>query len=159
VSPRAFAQVEGFKELEEALLDLGEVGAEKTARAALRKAMEPVLAEAQRLVKKRTGLLYDALAITTRGYNGKGAITGAIATAGLMIRSVKGGIKGVLPHGTHNVRGRAPDPRRYWHLVEFGTSRTSPKPFIRPAFDGQLDAMLDRLRAQLKAKLERRRRR
>lgn len=157
MNPSASAQIEGFKELEAELLALGEVGAESTARAALRKAVEPVLAEAKRLVKKRTGLLYEALAITTRGYNERGAITGAIATAGLQIRNAKG----VLPVGTFGVKSKAGkfNPRRYWHLVEFGTSKTPAKPFVRPAFDGQLDAMLDRLRAQLRARLERRRRR
>lgn len=43
------------------------------------------------------------------------------------------------------VRGRrgGKSPRRYAHLVEFGTAKVAASPFLRPAMDTQLDAVLD----------------
>lgn len=43
------------------------------------------------------------------------------------------------------VRGRrgGKSPRRYAHLVEFGTAKVAASPFLRPAMDTQLDAVIE----------------
>lgn len=36
-----------------------------------------------------------------------------------------------------SVKNRKPDNPNYWWLVEFGTARTRPQPFMRPAFEAK----------------------
>lgn len=42
----------------------------------------------------------------------------------------------------------------YWKFVEFGTSKMSQKPFMRPAFDAQKIAATEAIRAYLAARIE-----
>lgn len=131
--------LQGFAELKQKLAALPEDLQTKVSRAAVRKAMEPVLADAQRFVPKRTGALYESLALTTRKESD------TRFAAGLKIKPVKKKqMAGKV--GTSNT---VEVPRRYFHLVEFGSSRAPAHPFIRPAFDGNVSNMLDRLKAIL----------
>lgn len=139
-------QLKGFKELDDQLAQLEQVPAERAAKASLRDAMKPVLEDAQRLVPKVTWSLHDALAITTKGVGKVKGMVDAVAVAGLTIRKLKDARN--RPKGT-------PNPRRYWHLPEFGTSHSAAKPYIRPAFDGRINDMLERVRAALRKRIER----
>ena len=40
-------------------------------------------------------------------------------------------------------------PRRYAHLVEFGTVNTAPQPFLRPAMDTQVDEIIEAVRKKM----------
>jgi HK97 gp10 family phage protein len=40
-------------------------------------------------------------------------------------------------------------PRRYAHLVEFGTAHSAPKPFLRPAMDTRIDAVIEATRRKM----------
>jgi HK97 gp10 family phage protein len=42
----------------------------------------------------------------------------------------------------------------YWRFVEFGTSKMSAKPFMRPAFDTQKEKAVERIREYLAARIE-----
>lgn len=54
------------------------------------------------------------------------------------------------------VRGRRAgrNPRRYAHLVEFGTARTSANPFLRPALDTQVDEVLEVTAARMRTGID-----
>jgi len=77
-------------------------------RKAVNAATTPMLNAARQLVPKVTGTLRKSLAKRVKN-QGK-AVQGKI-----------GGRRGTAGH-------------RYLHLVEFGTSHSSPRPFLRPAF-------------------------
>lgn len=57
---------------------------------------------------------------------------------------------------THSVEYWVYVSRRYWYwrFVEFGTSKMSSKPFMRPAFDAMKSAALERIRDYLAARIE-----
>jgi len=40
-------------------------------------------------------------------------------------------------------------PRRYAHLVEFGTPHSAPQPFLRPAMDTRIDAVIEATRKKM----------
>lgn len=42
------------------------------------------------------------------------------------------------------------NPQRYAHLVEFGTSHSAAKPFLRPAMDTNIDAVLAAVAAKIR---------
>lgn len=115
--------IKGAKELEQILKDLGPRIASRLGDKALRAAARPIVKEAKRLVPKRTGELRRSITAV----RGKGG--------GQNERVVQIGFK-------------RPASRRA-HLIEYGTSRSKPQPFMRPALDSQasnaLRAMQDEL--------------
>lgn len=42
----------------------------------------------------------------------------------------------------------------YWHFVEYGTSKMPAAPFIRPAFDHNIELMIERFSEKLSANIE-----
>jgi HK97 gp10 family phage protein len=42
----------------------------------------------------------------------------------------------------------------YWRFVEFGTSKMSARPFMRPAFDGNKLEALNRIKEYLTARID-----
>lgn len=129
----ASMQVEGLASLEAKLTELGAELGQKVLTAAARRAMWPVLEEAQRLVPKDSGDLRDAIKLST----GKPASGETVAVAGLRIGRSKGGKDGGLP------------PAARWHFVEFGTAHQSAHPFLRPALDSQAPRVVDELKTEL----------
>lgn len=61
-------------------------------------------------------------------------------TAGVAIRVGKGAKQKLYP--------------RYWHFVEFGTSKMAPFPFLRPAFAAQKDVAIRRFNQKLTQNLD-----
>jgi HK97 gp10 family phage protein len=104
-------EIEGAKEIEALLRDMGPKVATRIGDKALKAAARPIVKEAKRLVPVKTGRLRRS--ITAR----KGKSDGPAE------RSVVIGFK--------------PPGRRYAHLVEFGTSHSAAKPFFRPALDAR----------------------
>ena len=51
---------------------------------------------------------------------------------------------------TYQTRGLA----YYWRFLEFGTSKLSAKPFLRPAFEAKKDAAVDAIKAKLAEAIE-----
>jgi HK97 gp10 family phage protein len=49
------------------------------------------------------------------------------------------------------INGQWVNPTKYAHLVELGTVKAAPHPFIRPAFDETKGAMLEHAQAKLRA--------
>lgn len=72
--------------------------------------------------------------------------------------------KGIIMYrvGVATEKGRIPSPNAdtgprgntpHWHLVEFGTSRSLAKPFMRPALSNNVDKVINRFMAELDKEL------
>ena len=148
----ASLKLTGFKELEAALLKLPKELAAIAEAAALREGMKPVHKAAKSFAVKgkgpHAGLLAKSIGLTVRRVRRKlqymnrytarvgprGGFRVSLGTA--IARKTKGNrIKG-QPYE------KIKDPRFYAHLVEYGTSHSPAKPFIRPALEANEAAIM-----------------
>jgi HK97 gp10 family phage protein len=168
-------KLSGFKEIEVALDRLEKQATKKTvARNALKKAGEPV-AEAMRAKATRvTGQLADNIAVSTRikGEAGKAAYadtmrktSGNKALAVKAMRDARRAAKSAQPPVMMFVGPTVKAPHA--HLVEFGTAPhtnggtfagsrhpgTSPRPFVRPAWDAEQEATLQRIADEMRVQI------
>jgi len=123
-------KIEGAKEMERLLHNLGPQVANKLGMSSLRAAAKPIVQEARRLVPKDTGDL--GRSITTKADRQR---------SGNDTRELKIGFK-------PPVSARA-------HFVEFGTSKMAAKPFMRPALDSKAKEALDAMGKVLGVGIER----
>lgn len=113
-------KIDGAKEMERLLLELGPRTASKVGAQALRAGAKPIVQEAKRLVPKDTRQLEKAITTKTERQE-----------SGSDTRSVLIGFR---------------KPRsRIAHLLEFGTSKMPARPFMRPALDGKAGEALDEM--------------
>ena len=110
---------------------------DKIGRRVMRKAVNaganPIVKEARALVPRRTGLLRKSIGKRVRTYKPRTVI--AII-----------GIRKGFATPTAN-------PRKYAHLVEFGTQRTRAKPFLRPAVKSQAHAAFAVMRSKAESEM------
>jgi HK97 gp10 family phage protein len=123
-------KVSGLQELRRALEKLPKELQRRSETTALREGMKPVLksARANAGKAKDTGLLQKSIGLNVR--KGSKGVTARV-----------GGRKGFKKTVTRKGRVELADPVRYAHLVEYGTSNTSARPFIRPAVDSNTAAI------------------
>jgi HK97 gp10 family phage protein len=138
-------KIEGLREIHAALQDLSKATARSVVKRVLLKRAQPIVEAARARAPVRTGRLRDSIIAQARGGNaGKAAFAKAMrggasrAEAGRAAREanrVAGSIVEVVigPH----------DGAFYASLVEFGTQHSSPKPFLRPAWDAGKMQVLD----------------
>lgn len=142
---------EGLRGLEEELVALGSVQAQKTLRTAGRKAFLPVLEAARAGAPVDTGLLRDNIVIVTQApKSGDGVVN-----VGLRIRKAKEtriSKHGVSKGGVHRL---STSPHWRWHFVEGGTSKKAARPFLRPALDNNADKVVGELRGELRKAIDR----
>lgn len=121
-------RLEGGKQIAKNLKAMDEKLRKKAVDPALRAGIKKFVVEAQSRAPVDTGQLRDS--IKARKDNKAGTRGSTVYVAGV-IRSAF-----------------------YWQFIEFGTSRMSAKPFLRPAFqstvDDQVRTTLDTLRKKLK---------
>ena len=91
-------------------------------RAVLRAGAKPILKAAKSKVVKASGLLKKSLGTNVKKLKGE-------TTARVGPRK---GYSGKVKRGNREV---FQNPSKYSHLVEYGTSHSAAKPFIRPAVD------------------------
>ncbi len=126
----AAIQVYGLEAIEQKLIALESIGGKpnRVLNAAGRRAWKPTLEYAKNMLLQqrayRTGMLYVDLMITVK----KRMTFGTVHLSGLKIKmdpQFVAGIKGLV------------NPRRYWHLVEFGAPNRGirPRRYIRAAMD------------------------
>ena len=130
------ANFSGFREIEAALLRLPKELAETVEKDVLRQGMVPVRKAAKKhlMKSKKTGLLTKSLGLNVRRVRKKGQTTNRY-TARV---GPRGGFRkqvGVHLSGKKAGKPKFQDPTKYAHLVEYGTSHSAAKPFIRPAVD------------------------
>ncbi|WP_372804376.1 HK97-gp10 family putative phage morphogenesis protein [Paracoccus seriniphilus] len=135
--------VEGFAELEKALDNLSKSAGKAVLRRALKKAAQPTADLARSMAPVKTGKLAKSVIVGTR-LDGRQA-----RIHRRMFRDDKAAVEMFV--GPSYLRG---DGGRHGHLVEFGTSKMAARPFMRPAWDQDKHAMLERLSDELWAELE-----
>jgi len=121
-------------------------GFEATKRAILKAPDLAKVYSADAVAKSTFAVESSARALAPRGLTGrlKAAITSrATATAGRV------GLAGSVSSST-----KYKGPETYWIFVEYGTARTSARPFFRPAAEREKDPFIQRMRA-IGPKLER----
>jgi len=127
---RVTVKTEGFKELQEALLELPKATGRNVARRALLKAAKPIAEAASANAPiGPTGKLHisiDAGTQLTRRQRSQHTRASEV--------EVFVGVTNAAPHGMHQ---------------EFGTAHNPPQPFLRPAFDGNVQQSLAIIRTEL----------
>lgn len=124
-------RIEGLRELQEQLKEVGDALTQrKVLRAAARKAFKPVLDEAISRAPIDTGALKESMRLASVNPK-KGD---AVVVVGLEFRKSKD----------------KKDAGWRWHFPEFGTVKQDAKPYIRPAFDNNVEAVTRDLKEQLK---------
>lgn len=147
-------KVEGLKELDQALKELGIATQAKVLRGALRESVQPIAEEARRLVvrgESPDGLhLADAIAVSAPKPTGK---NGAVAGIKMVSKNVEVGDEELQAMFGQSLRFRLPGWR--WHFTEFGTQHSAAQPFLRPAFDAKVTEAIVVFAGALRKRLER----
>ncbi|PIL19509.1 hypothetical protein P775_14240 [Puniceibacterium antarcticum] len=131
-------RLEGFAELEAELRKLSKGTGKGALRRALRKSAQPLADKMEAGAPKDEGELRDSIGVSTK----------------LSARQRKLHRKAVRDDkaSVEMFVGAGPLPQA--HLTEFGTSNQAPQPFARPAWDSDQQDMLNRLKAELWAEIE-----
>lgn len=148
------ARVLGVHELSRQLDRLkAQVDAQSKAMASVaRKAFKPVLDEAKALAPRDTGELADSIKMKTeRPKSGDAAVK-----VGLTIgRSGRARQASVASAAFGEGQSKALPAARRWHFVELGTAHEAAQPFLRPALDRRSSEVMDVIRAELRAEIDR----
>lgn len=146
----------GFRALEQALAELPKATARNVLKRTLTKAGQPIADEASRLAPVDTGKLAGRIIVSARLKNKVGNAEYAAAmraglgrkAAGAALRQARRDAKGQGSFAEMFV-GPARGVLGYAHLVEFGTAKTAPQAFMRPAWDSGKRQALDIIRREL----------
>lgn len=145
---RTTVKVDGFRELEDALRELPTALARNTGKRAMLKAAEPMVAKAKSLVPVRTGALRDSItakaAVVNRlGLREFGQVMRATGDKSAARQALRDARRGKGSSGTVQVK-LGPGQLPHAHLVEFGSVHNEPPhPYLRPAFDTEVGAVID----------------
>lgn len=132
-SKRNSVNVDGLRELGEAMRELGAEVSQKIAHRMVSKAARMVRDEAKRLAPVRTGFMKQNIIVKKM----RKSETDLTSEYRMGVRKYK--LK--YADTKYNVRKRRAgtyygvDDAYYWRYLEFGTVKMAPKPFMRPAFD------------------------
>jgi HK97 gp10 family phage protein len=140
---RAFfrVKVSGHRELKRELEAVPEKIQRKALRAGQTKASRIVIKEARAKVPVRFGLLKKSIGRRSKTYRKTGVVLSVIGPRrGFKKKREGSGRKSRLGRwlarrGLIKSKVRHDDPAKYAHLVEYGTVRSAPKPFLRPAYE------------------------
>lgn len=126
-------QLEGFRELEDALDDLSRAAGKGVLRRSLRKAAQPMADLMADAAPRGQGHLQESIAVSSKLSKRQAAEHRA------MFRDQRAAVEmfvgaGALPQA---------------HQAEFGNEHQAPQPFARPAWDQDQGALLERLGGHL----------
>lgn len=152
--------VSGLQELDAALGNLPKATARNVLIRTLKKAGEPIAEEARRLVPVGTGALRDSIQVSSRVKNKVGnAEYSAAMRAGLGKDAARAALRGARRAAAGQgsfaqmiigpARGGKWGVIRYAHIVEFGSVKDAPQPYMRPAWDSTQRQALDIIKAEL----------
>jgi len=118
-------EVVGDEALQAAMLGLGRSSQARVARPAIREASTPIVRQMRQNAPKkqgdRTGQLRKSIGRRMVTYKNSGTVIAVIGPR--------------RNFTTNDKFGNKVDPSNYAHLVEFGTYRSTAKPFMRPAWE------------------------
>jgi HK97 gp10 family phage protein len=134
----------GFRELEAALDNLSKAAGKAAVRRAMYRAAQPLAELAQSKAPVLTGGLRGSIIVGAK-LNGRQQ-----ALHRRMFRDDRSSVE--LFVGPSYLLGAG---GRHGHLVEFGTVKMRAQPFMRPAWDADRTAILDRLRDHLWQEIQR----
>lgn len=144
----------GFRALDQALAELPKSTARAVLIRTLKKAGQPIAEEASRLAPVDTGKLRDRIIVSARLKNKVGGAEFAAAMrAGLGKAAAVSAMRQARRDANGSFAEMFVGPARgvlaYASLVEFGTVKNPPKPFMRPAWDSNKRQALDIIRREL----------
>jgi HK97 gp10 family phage protein len=126
-------KVEGLRELNKTLQSLPNKVHARVLKGAVRRALLPIQRAAKQSAPRKSGDLKKAIGtLVHKRYSDKHH-----AEASVSVR-----------------RGKKFPAGRYGHMVEKGTSKMPAKPFMRPAFDANKQAALDRFKKSVAELIE-----
>lgn len=128
-------KIEGLKELQDALRELPKSTGKNVMRRVLLARAEPVAEAARQLVPIDKGNLQASINVSTR-----------------LTRRQRGRHRKVHRDDVEVFVGPGSNPAG--HLQEFGTSRHPAQPFMRPAWDRAKDAVLEGIKEDMWAEIE-----
>lgn len=135
--------ITGLADLEKRLEQFSDRIARNALRGAVSAGAAIIRSEARRLAPKDTGeMVRDIMIKRAREVKGSGLITYHVF--------VRTGKKSRMAGKKRNISRDS----FYWRFVEFGTSKMSAKPFMRPAFDTKKTEAVERIREYLSARIE-----
>lgn len=149
-------EVQGLEELEAKLAELDNKLAGKAMYGALNYALTPVVKEAKQRARKAK----EPHAMVINANKRKVEIQpGLLASAVKKRRVPKSEMKGEFAQGAAmgvyiGTGTKQKFYPQYWHLIEYGTSTQPATPFIRPAFDNNIDLMLSRFSEKLSENID-----
>lgn len=149
--------IEGLRDLQEKLRQLESVAGIDVCKRAARRAFKIVETDAKALVPVKTGQLRDCIKLTAQKPK-NGSI---IVRVGLKVTMTK-----VKEEIELTGLGDGEDVQTYmrrvkrdaswrWHYVEFGTSRMSARPFLRPAFEKNARRVVELFKEELDKSIQR----
>lgn len=130
-------KIEGLKELQDTLQELGKVAGRNIMRRVLIARAEPIAEAAADLAPVRTGNTRDNIAVSTR-----------------LGRKARSGHDKLSPHAVEVYIGPTEPNVFYSTYTEFGTSKSAPKPFMRPAWDAASETLIDGLADDIRAEID-----
>lgn len=148
-------EIKGLDELDAKLALLDNELAGKALYSALNVALTPVVKEA----KARASVAPEPHIMTTAGGRKVEVKPGLLESAIRKRRLPKSEHTGEFAEGA--VMGvyvgkgtKQKEYPRYWHLIEYGTSKMRAAPFLRPAFDQNVDLMVSRFADKLSKNID-----
>mgnify|MGYP000968378442 CR=1 FL=1 len=151
------AKLEGFAELDKALAELREATSSRTGKATMRKALveagEPIAEDARRLAPVDTGELRDSIRVGTKIRDGgKGAYADVMRAGGSKadaVQALRDARRAGAPSEVNVHIGPSGPAGSRAHLVEFGSVNNAARPFMRPAWEGGKDRVIQDLKGAL----------
>lgn len=165
--PTETMKVEGFKELEAALKELPKATGRNVIRRALISAAQPIveMARANAPAQPGSGALKRSILVTkvkfSRGEAGKAAFAEALRQGKTRAEAREALIEANTAAAgdddtTSGIAIIGVDYRVafYAHMVEFGTVHSSPKPFLRPAWEAGKMQALSTIQTEVKNEID-----
>lgn len=128
-------KITGLRQIERALADLPKATAKNVVRRVLKTRAQPIADRAAQLAPLDDGALRDSIAVSTK-----------------LSKAQRGKHKKRTPGTVEVFVGAGPHPQA--HLQEFGTVHHPPQPFMRPAWDSGKEKVLEGIKGDLWAEIE-----
>lgn len=126
-------RIEGLRELGNALKEVDSRVQKRIARSATAAGARVIANEAKRRVPVDTGRVKKNIRTANLKPNQPGLQEAAVGV---------------------RVKGKTKDSAFYWTQLEFGNVKMAPRPFIRPAFESKKQEAAERIKDQLKKRLD-----
>ncbi len=156
---REIVRIDGLRELDRALSELPRATARNVLRRVLMKRAQPMVDTARQLVPVDSGQLRDSIAISTKlGTKAGKSEFAAAMRAGLgkeaALQAMRDARRAASGQGSFAEIYVGPGRMPHAHMVEFGTSKMAPRPYLRPAWDAHKNGILDGIKDDLWSEIQ-----